>query len=523
MPPVTVSICTQVYNTGPFLAKCVESVLNQTFTDFEYILIDNGSTDGCKELLEQYAAQDSRIHLLRFEKNRIDAPWIQTVRETCKGKYIAELDSDDWLEPTFLERMVSLAEQNYLDIVCTGTSFHMEGRENVSSGSRSTPQQLMMERAQYAAYFPYYHAFFRTVWGKLVRREAFIEADLSIIDREGITNGGDTLSAFAWLRQSKRICIDNSILHHYLVRNKSFSHIYLPNRFKSNTVLHQDAIDFLSQYGPVSRQNLHFLHIVYANAVSDTLEVLWHSNLSPDEKLAEYCTIAAHPTTRVTFQDTDPAIDRSRNMLFQQLLATAGKARNAPGSLSTTLQPVLPHCGRAVTIENAPLFAREPELMAALQQDDPDALAEHLLHLIAAKRYRKQYDLGKTLQLLALDKLLLSVISDVDFLRKYHEIYWMIWQDQTLEALDVMTGLLLENRVQSAEEEFLQLYLSIAALLEQVPAFLFGKTLLAQVYLRQHRAEDCEALLSELEAMGVEKTAELTDVRQQLATLNEKK
>lgn len=516
-----VTVYTQVYNTKPFLPKCIESVLRQTYSDFEYVLIDNGSTDGCKEILERCAAKDSRIRLVRFETNQI-SPWLHIAKEMGAGKYIAVLDSDDWLEPDFLERMVSLAEGNRLDIACTGTTFHMEGREKTSSGSRSIPQQLVMERAQYSAYFPYYHAFFRTVWGKLIRREVFTDADLSIIDREGINNGSDTLAAFAWLRQANRACVDNSVLHHYLVRNKSLSRIYLPARFKSNTVLHQDAVDFLSQYGPVSQQNLHFLHIVYANAVSDTLEVLWNSNLSPDEKLAEYATIAAHPTTRETYQDTDPAIDRSRNMLFQQLLATAGRARNAPENLSTALQPMLPRCGQAVTIENASLFVREPELMAALQQDDPDALAKHLLHLIAAKRYRKQYDLGRTLQLLALDKLLLCVISDVDFLRKYHEIYWMIWQDQTLEALDVMTGLLLEDRVQSAEEEFLQLYLSIAALLEQVPAFLFGKTLLAQYYLRQRRAEDCEALLNELETMGVEETAELTDIRQQLAALSEK-
>lgn len=519
-----VTIYTQVYNTRAFLPRCVESVLNQTFTDFEYILVDNGSTDGCKEMLERYAAMDSRIRLIRFETNRFAAVavWLQVARETGTGKYITNLDSDDWLEPDFLERMVSLAEQNHLDIVCTGTAFHIEGQIETIAHSRSVPLQIIMEKAQYADYFPFYHAFFRAQWGKLIRRKVFMGADLSIIDREGITNGADTLVDFAWLRRARRVCIDNSVLHHYLHRNKSISRTYLPARFRSNTVLHQDAVDFLSQYGPVSEKNLHFLHRVYANAVSDTLEVLGNSSLSPDEKLAEYSTIAAHPTTRETYQDTDPDIDHSRNMLLQQFLETAGKARNAPENLSTALQSVLPRCGQAVMKENASLFIQKPELMAALRQDDPDVLAKQLLHLIAAKRYTKQYELGETLRSLAQDKPLLCGLSDIGFLRKYHEIYWMIWQDQTLEALDAMTGLLLENRVRSAEEEFLQLYLSIAAVLEQVPAFLFGKTLLAKFYLRQRRAEDCEALLSELETMGVEETAELTDIRQQLAALNEK-
>ena len=71
-----VTIYTLVYNTKPFLTRCVESVLNQTFTEFEYILIDNGSTDGCKELLEEYAAHDGRIRLIRFEENRNLPLWL---------------------------------------------------------------------------------------------------------------------------------------------------------------------------------------------------------------------------------------------------------------------------------------------------------------------------------------------------------------------------------------------------------------------------------------------------------------
>ena len=63
-----VSIYTQVYNTKSYLEKCILSVLNQTFPNFEYILIDNGCTDGCKEILEHYAAQDNRIRLIRYEK-----------------------------------------------------------------------------------------------------------------------------------------------------------------------------------------------------------------------------------------------------------------------------------------------------------------------------------------------------------------------------------------------------------------------------------------------------------------------
>ncbi len=517
-----ISIYTQVYNTKKYLPQCIESVLNQTWTDFEYILIDNGSNDGCKEILEEYEAKDKRITLIRFEKNRIDPIWLKIAREVGVGRYITELDSDDWLEPTFLERMVSLAEQQQLDIVCTGTAFHLEGQENIVSGTRSLPQQVIMERPQYAAYFPCYHAFFRTVWGKLIRRNVFMSADLSIIDREEITNGADTLSAFAWLRQAKRVCIDNSVLHHYLMRKKSVSRIYLPNRFKSNTVLNQDAMDFLSQYGPVSKQNRHFLHIVYANAVFDTLEVLWNSDLSPEEKLAEYCVIATHPTTQESYQDTDSAIDRSRNTLRKQLLSVSWEAPKEPGNFSEALQFLFPKCGRVLTWDAMTLFQREPRLTDALMQDDPDRLSEGLLDLIVAKRYIKRYNLGQMLRALAADNLFLCGIDDLQFLRKYRTVYWTVWQGNLINALDEMTGMLLENRVRGAEGIFLQLYLSVAARLEQIPAFIFGKIRLAQFYLQKHRTAECKAILDELEEMGVQDNCELAELRRQLEVVLDK-
>lgn len=509
-----VSVYTQVYNTKPFLARCVESVLSQTFSKFEYILIDNGSTDGCKEMLEEYADQDSRIRLIRFERNRSEPLWLQEIFRSGTRAYMTTLDSDDWWEPDYLERLIGLAEKSQTDIVCTGTAFHIEGQEDAVSGVRSFPQRIGIKSAEYAKYFPYYHVFFRTHWGKLVRREILLLADTSIIDREGITNGNDTLIAFAWLRQAKRICIDSSVLHHYLVRNKSVSHVYLPNRFKSNTVLHQDAVDFLSQYGPISRENRHFLHIVYANAVSDTLEVLWSSTLSPAEKLAEYCTIALHPTTVAAYQDQDSAIERSRNILRQQLLAVAAGAETAPETLPQAVQTLCPLCGAALTGAALPLFQRERGLLAALGRDDWDALVEGLMGLIVGKRYTKQFDLGAVLRSLVPPENPLHSLTDVRFLQQYPEIGMLLLCENYPAALGEMTELLLEGR--KLPESFLRLYPALASRQGEEGAFLFGMVRLARELLRQGRTEEAASIVKELEDMGIEENPELAELRRRL-------
>ena len=91
----------------------------------------------------------------------------------------------------------------------------------------------------------------------------------------------------------------------------------------------------------------------------------------------------------------------------------------------------------------------------------------------------------------------------------------MVWCGETLPALDEMTGLMLEDQVTEGKETFLQLYVSLAALEDQAPAFVFGKFRLAWFFLEQGRKEECCAVVDELTELGVE-GEELLSLRQKL-------
>ena len=93
MPP-TISVQMTVYNTARYLPEAVESILNQTLSDFELIIIDDGSTDGSGELLERYAAQDRRIRLVRRENRGIGASRNEAL-SLATGEFLAVMDSDD--------------------------------------------------------------------------------------------------------------------------------------------------------------------------------------------------------------------------------------------------------------------------------------------------------------------------------------------------------------------------------------------------------------------------------------------
>lgn len=108
----TLSIGMPVYNAQAFLAKALDSILNQTFTDFELLLSDNASTDTTESICREYAMRDSRIRYFRNPKN-MGAGWnFQRVYSMANGRYYKQAAHDDFCEPTFFENCIRALEQD---------------------------------------------------------------------------------------------------------------------------------------------------------------------------------------------------------------------------------------------------------------------------------------------------------------------------------------------------------------------------------------------------------------------------
>ncbi len=103
----TVSILIPVYNRKQYLSECIQSALNQTFTDFEIVLVDNASTDGTWELCKQFAARDSRVRIFRNETNLGPVRNWRRCAEEARGRFAKLLFSDDLLLPDCLMVMVA--------------------------------------------------------------------------------------------------------------------------------------------------------------------------------------------------------------------------------------------------------------------------------------------------------------------------------------------------------------------------------------------------------------------------------
>lgn len=115
-----ISVVMPVYNTKDYVAKAIQSILDQTFRDFEFLIIDNGSTDGSGTIIDQFAQKDARIRVIRNEKNVFIAEARNCALAQAKGEYLYLIDSDDWVLPDMLEVMYSRAKRFDAQYVVAG-------------------------------------------------------------------------------------------------------------------------------------------------------------------------------------------------------------------------------------------------------------------------------------------------------------------------------------------------------------------------------------------------------------------
>ncbi|MGL5989248.1 glycosyltransferase [Cetobacterium sp.] len=106
-----ISIIVSVYNVEKYLTKCIDSILAQIFTDFELILINDGSSDNCGDILDEYAKKDNRIRVIHKKNEGCSAARNDGIK-VAKGEYIGFVDSDDYINQNMYREMYELMKNN---------------------------------------------------------------------------------------------------------------------------------------------------------------------------------------------------------------------------------------------------------------------------------------------------------------------------------------------------------------------------------------------------------------------------
>lgn len=208
------SVIVPVYNVEDYLRKCVESILNQTFTDFELLLVDDGSTDGSGELCEEFALLDKRVKVFHKENEGQSVARNFGISHAC-GNYLSFIDSDDWIEKEMYDEMLSpLSKNREVDIVVCGHRVVTEtGNEEETvvfskpvllSGAEAT---MLILKDDEMPSFP---------WNKIYRKNLF--EDIRFPEKRLYE---DTATIYKTFHLAREVYVVNRICYNYLRRQGS--------------------------------------------------------------------------------------------------------------------------------------------------------------------------------------------------------------------------------------------------------------------------------------------------------------
>lgn len=211
-----ITVVIPVYKVEQYLPKCVDSILVQTYPDLEIILVDDGSPDGCPALCDQYAAMDSRVHVIHQSNCGLSGARNAGI-DQANGAYLMFVDSDDYIEPTMVEKLYSALMQCNADMSICGLRKVNEYGEEIPDGERAindevlTPQQILCEKT-----------FQQNGWhwiiscNKLYRKELFDDLRFPL----GKLHEDEYISPLLYLRCSKIACVPDE-LYNYVQRGDS--------------------------------------------------------------------------------------------------------------------------------------------------------------------------------------------------------------------------------------------------------------------------------------------------------------
>lgn len=234
-----ISVIIPVYKVEKYLCRCVDSVLEQTYTNMEIILVDDGSPDNCPVMCDEYARQDSRVKVIHQENAGLSGARNAGI-DMAQGQWLAFVDSDDYLAADFLERL-------YQACVDTGSSLsvcrweYVRGETIPEHGTGET--RVYTGREMLANLYVPDGAYFVVAWNKLYRKELFEDIRYPL----GRIHEDEATTYRIYDKVKKAAYVDRS-LYGYFVTPVSITRGFNPKRMDWVTAV-AERLDFFEQKG----------------------------------------------------------------------------------------------------------------------------------------------------------------------------------------------------------------------------------------------------------------------------------
>lgn len=303
-----VAIYITAYNAENTLSAMIESILNQTYKNFDIYISDNGSSDGTFEIIKEYCIKYENIFCYRRKKNfagsfmysiyclmsKCDLDFTVFYKYDAEGNVIlftpkwAEwacfVDSDDTIQPTYLEDMLSFAKENELDMVMCGWDFVRPDRTD----HRIPEKNEIIFKEEFSSRLTYYDKFMGPVWNKMFRLDSlmkdidYYENKFSKLFKDGVYfYGADTAFNYLYLgNKLEKFGLISESLYNYNISDESVSRKrFHPMRIIADRRMAEVRFDYLLELGEeISDENREFILNIYHKSTDATIELLKNDN-----------------------------------------------------------------------------------------------------------------------------------------------------------------------------------------------------------------------------------------------------
>ncbi len=275
-----ISVIVPVFNAGEWLRRCVDSILAQTYTDFELLLVDDGSTDAGGAICDEYARKDARIRV--FHKPNGGVSSARNIGlDSAVGEWITFCDADDYVSPCYLHNLINAAADPAVDLVFNYAVVHCDGKTK----KENYPEKVIPLGELSDLFLNNDLIWHTSTWSKLFRRSIINNARIRY--NENIHIGEDALFLFTYILMCNRIKVICTCDYNYDIRDTdSLTHRVNSYQSELNGLKQITSIvNRLKSICKISPELLNKFNWLTGSYKRRTLNSLYHNKIEIKERL----------------------------------------------------------------------------------------------------------------------------------------------------------------------------------------------------------------------------------------------
>ena len=266
------SIIIPVYNTEKYFKRCLDSVIQQKYSNLEIVIVDDGSTDSCGNLSDEYAKIDSRIKVIQKKNGGLVAARKTGVENAC-GEYVAYVDSDDWIEPDSYDDLMRIAEKYKPDFIACSFYKNYEGMQSIredypqdGSYSKCDIEKLIMQADEKESFFC--QIINSSLCCKLLKKSFLLPFQEAVPDE--VIMSEDMAVVLPMLMNANSIYVSKKPFYHYFQNRNSMSYEWKEGAFGRWRVLIEYLLSTLDRDISEGKK-----HLVIESAFYSMMEILY--------------------------------------------------------------------------------------------------------------------------------------------------------------------------------------------------------------------------------------------------------